>query len=264
MSREPLTAGSVTIDFSRGEVRTDDADGQQTFSLTSPEGFAAASRAWLRAGWDAKYVYSFTWMGRPVIQLPDDLLRLQEVIYRVRPAVVIETGVAHGGSLVFHASLLKAMSLDGVVIGIDIEIREHNRRAIEAHELYPMIRLIESSSLAPQAVQAALDHAGDRSPVMVILDSNHARDHVAAELELYAPLVTPGSYLIVADGIMHQLQGAPRSGDDWGSNNPLAAVDHFLESHPEFEREPPAPPFNEGSARLSPTYFPGGWLRRVR
>src|SRR2546427_8517621 len=124
----------------------DEQGRKNELSIGSPEGFQILSRLWLRSGWDAKYVYSFSWMGRPIIQLPEDLLRIQEIIYRVRPDVLIETGIAHGGSLIFYASLFKAME-KGRVIGVDIEVRAHNRKAIEAHEMYDLITMIEGSSV---------------------------------------------------------------------------------------------------------------------
>ena len=209
-----------------------------------------------------KYVYSFTWMGRPVIQLPDDLLRIQEIIYEVRPDVIIETGVAHGGSLIFHASLCKAMGV-GRVIGIDIEIRPHNRSAIEAHELFEFITLIEGSSINPEVVTQVQSLIAPGERALVLLDSNHTKDHVLAELELYAPFVPPGSYLVACDGIMAEVAGAPRTGDDWTWNNPTAAAREFLAAHPEFEPAPFRPPFNEGLDVDRVTYFPGGWLRRL-
>src|SRR5215475_12958960 len=152
--------------------------------FNSPEAFALVSRAWLRCGWDTKYVYSFTWMGRPIIQLPDDLVRIQEVIYRVKPDVIIETGVAHGGSLIFYASLCKAMG-HGRVIGVDIEIRPHNRKAIEAHELFPLITLIEGSSTDPNIVTMVKALVKPGEMVLVLLDSNHSKRHVLEELNCY-------------------------------------------------------------------------------
>src|ERR1044072_1413380 len=138
----------IKIDLEQSLVWVED-DGQTTsHGLNTPEAFALLSKVWLRCGWDNKYVYSFTWMGRPIIQLPDDMIRLQEVIYSVKPDVIIETGVAHGGSLIFYASLCKAMG-KGRVVGIDIEIRPHNRQAIEAHELASFVTLVEGSSIDP-------------------------------------------------------------------------------------------------------------------
>jgi cephalosporin hydroxylase len=251
------------IDEESSEVIVRDGGNEARFPLQSAAGFAAASRAWLRAGWDAKYVYGFTWLGRPVIQLPDDLMRVQEVIYSVAPEVIIETGVAHGGSLVFYASLMAAMDR-GRVIGVDIEIRPHSRAAIEAHPLSSRITLIEADSILPETVDRVAAEIGAAGPVMVVLDSKHGKDHVLAELRLYSRFVTVGSYIIAADGIMEHLAGAPRTGTDWAWNNPRRAVLQFVEENPDFVISEPPRPFNEGIADLRVTYWPDGYLRRIR
>jgi len=185
-------------------------DGNETLPLASAEAFRAISRAWLRAGWDTKYVYGFTWMGRPIIQLPDDMFRIQELIYTVKPDVIVETGIAHGGSLIFYASLFKAMG-QGRVIGVDIEIRPHNRKAVEVHELFDRITLIEGSSIEPAIVDQVKSLLKPGEKVLVVLDSNHTREHVLAELKAYGELVPPSSYILACDGIMGDLVGAPRS-----------------------------------------------------
>ncbi len=151
-----------------------------------------------------KHAYTFTWLGRPVIQIPEDLLRLQELVTRVQPDVIVETGVAHGGSLVFHAGLCKLLGR-GKVIGVDIEIRPHNRAAIEAHALAHMIELVEGDSVDPAVVAEVASRIGPDDTVLVILDSHHAREHVLAELEAYAPLVSPGSYAVAMDGYFMEL-----------------------------------------------------------
>jgi cephalosporin hydroxylase len=253
----------LTIDERGGRVILQDADGIQTeHLLDTPEAFEAVSAAWLRCGWDVKYVYGFSWMGRPIIQLPEDMIRIQEVIWRLRPDVVVETGVAHGGSLVFYASLFAAMG-HGRVVGIDIDIRPHNRVAIEAHPLASYITLIEGSSIDPATVAAV--HAalvpGERA--LVILDANHTSAHVEAELELYSPLVPPGGYIVACDGIMAQVAGAPRSEPDWAWNNPLRAVEAFLWRHAEFVQEEPPFPFNESKVHQRVTYWPKAFLRRL-
>src|SRR5438132_47225 len=201
----------TTIDEELGEVVIREGDEEARYPLQSAEGFAAASRAWLRAGWDAKYVYGFTWLGRPVIQLPEDLVRVQEVVYRVAPEVIVETGVDHGGSVVFVASLLAAMGC-GRVIGIDVEIRPHNRAAIEAHPLASRITLIEGDSIQPATVDRVAAEIGTAKPVLVVLDSKHSKDHVLAELRHYSRVVTVGSYVIAAGGVMERVVGAPRGG----------------------------------------------------
>lgn len=252
----------LKIDEVRGVVIADGPDGEAVHPMDSAEAFRLISKAWLRCGWDTKYVYSFSWMGRPIIQLPEDCLRIQEVIYRVRPDVVIETGVAHGGSLIFYASLFKAMG-QGRVIGIDIEIRPHNRRAIEAHEMKPLITLVEGSSVAPEVVSEVRSLVKPGETVLVLLDSNHTKAHVLAELEAYGPMVTPGSYIVATDGIMKEVAGAPRTAPDWTWNNPLDAAAEFAANHPEFVLEEPPFPFNEGVVTERITYWPQGFLRRV-
>jgi cephalosporin hydroxylase len=201
-------------------------------------------------------------MGRPIIQLPEDMVRAQELIFRVKPDVLIETGIAHGGSLVFYASLFKTMER-GRVIGVDIEIRPHNRAAIEAHPLKPMIALVEGSSVDPAVVGKVKGQIKPGETVMVALDSNHSKEHVLNELRAYAPLVTPGSYVMVADGIMEQVAGAPRTAPDWRTNNPRAAVHAFLEEDKRFVLEEPEFLFNEGSVRSRVTYWPDAFLRRT-
>lgn len=251
----------LKIDLNKGLVAIQSGDAERTIPIGSPEAFELISKAWVRSGWDGKYVYSFSWMGRPIIQLPDDVLRIQEAIYAVKPDVVVETGVAHGGSLIFYASLFRAMGR-GRVIGVDIEIRPHNRAAIEAHEVSDLISLVEGSSTAPEVVELVRGMIRSDERVMVILDSNHSRDHVRGELEAYGPLVSEGSYIVATDGIMGDLVGAPRSQSDWGWNNPRVAAEEFLDVHPEFEDAPPTLPFNEGTLNHRVTYWPGAWLRR--
>lgn len=253
----------TSIDEQAGEVIVRDGDREDRFSLSSAEGFEAVSRAWLRAGWDAKHVYGFSWFGRPIIQLPDDLIRIQEVIYAIKPDVLIETGVAHGGSLIFYASLFKAMER-GRVVGIDIEIRPHNRSAIEAHELFPLISLIEGSSTDPSIAAKAQSHIKSGETVMVLLDSNHSYDHVYRELELYAPTVSLGSYIVVTDGIMEQVTGAPRTNPDWSRNNPRQAALDFVAKNADFVIAEPVWPFNEGTARSRVTYWPDGFVKRIK
>ena len=253
----------LTIDEARGEVRIERADGTGArFAMATAEAFEAVSAAWLRCGWDVKYVYGFTWLGRPVIQLPEDLLRLQEVLWRERPDVIVETGVAHGGSLIFHASLCALMG-HGNVIGIDREIRAPARAALAAHALAARIDLIEGDSAAPATLAAVRARIAPDARVLVVLDSGHARTHVRAELEAYAPLLRPGGLFVVCDGIMAALHGAPRAADDWTWNNPLGAIADFLEAHTEFRAEEPDFPFNEGAVRRRVTYWPRGFLRRA-
>lgn len=251
----------TVIDEDAGTVTVSDARGEQQYQMASNEAFMAVSKAWLRCGWDAKYVYSFSWLGRPIIQLPEDMIRIQEVIYRIKPDIIIETGIAHGGSLIFYASLCKAIG-KGRVIGIDVDIRSHNRQAIEAHELSPLITLVEGSSIDPAVVARVARMIDDSPNALVVLDSDHSRDHVFAELNMYAPFVGLGSYIVVADGIMAELCRAPRAQPDWSWNNPISAVTKFLEGRGDFEVEEPKFAFNEGMITGRVSYWPGAYLRR--
>jgi cephalosporin hydroxylase len=191
------------------------------------------------------------------------LLRIQEVIYAVKPDVVIETGVAHGGSLVFYASLFKAMG-KGRVIGIDIDIRPHNRAAIEAHELASFITLIEASSTDSGTVSKVKSQLATNETVLVVLDSNHTKSHVLSELRLYGPLVSVGSYIVATDGIMEQVAGGPRTGPDWKTDNPRQAALEFCFENTDFAVEEPPWPFNEGSVRQRVTYWPDAFIKRLR
>jgi cephalosporin hydroxylase len=251
----------VSVDLDGGRVLVEDGGIRRELPLESSEAFDVVSKAWVRAGWDAKYVYSFSWLGRPVIQLPDDMLRIQEVIYDIQPDVIVETGVAHGGSLIFYATLCKALER-GRVVGIDIDIRPHNRQALDEHLLRPFITLVEGSSIDPAVTDEIAKSIRPDEKVLVLLDSNHSREHVLAELRAYADMVTPGSYLVATDGVMADLVGAPRSEADWGTNNPQAAVTDFLRERGDFQLVEPAFPFNEGKVRNRVTYWPNCYLRR--
>ena len=230
--------------------------------LNDPKAFEIISQAWIRSGWDTKYVYSFSWLGRPIIQLPEDLIRIQEVIYEVKPDVIIETGIAHGGSLIFYASILNSLG-KGRVIGIDIEIRPHNRKAIEAHNLYEFITLIEGSSIEENIFNAVKSNIKTNEKVLVILDSNHLKDHVYKELNMYSELVTRDSYIVACDGIMKELCGAPRTLPEWEWNNPLSAIDQFISSNDNFKIQEPKWPFNESNLKNRVTYWPKAFLKKI-
>lgn len=206
-----------------------------------------------------RYSYNFTWMGRPIIQLPDDVLAIQELVWRVQPARIVETGVAHGGSLVFHASLLRLLGGDRRVIGVDIDIRAPNRAALEAHAMSKAIDLIEGSSVDPAVVARVSDLVGEHSPVLVILDSNHTHEHVLAELRAYAPLVNRGSYLIVLDTIIADLPDETFPGRPWSpTDNPKTAVHAFLTETDRFEVDASI------HEKLLFTSAPEGYLRCVK
>lgn len=206
-----------------------------------------------------KYSYNFSWMGRPMIQFPADILALQEIIWGVRPDMVVETGIAHGGSLVFFASMLQLLGGRRDVVGVDIEIRPHNRREIESHPMFPWITLIEGSSTDEPVAAKVRALAAGRSAVLVVLDSMHTHDHVLRELELYAPLVTRGSYLVVFDTIIEDLPDDAYPDRPWNRHdNPKTAVREFLKTSDRFEVD------RALEDKLLITAAPQGFLKCVR
>lgn len=251
----------IAVDTERKTCEITGANEAKSLDLFSKEAFETITRLWLDVGWVRKYSYGFSWLGRPVIQLPNDMLRIQEVIFQLQPDVIIETGIAHGGSLIFYASLFELLD-KGRVIGVDVEIRAHNRSAIEAHPMSKRITMIEGNSVAPEIVGKVKSMISPKDKVMLILDSNHSRDHVSAELEAYSGLVTPGSYILSQDGVMKYLAGMPRTGPDWDVNNPMVANAQFLARHPEFEVVNAPRLFDESLDTPDVTYHPEGWMRR--
>ena len=211
-----------------------------------------------------KYSYNFSWLGRPIIQYPQDIVAVQEVIWSVQPDLIIETGIAHGGSLILSASLLELNAAcggpkDAKVVGVDIEIRSHNRRAIEAHPMAKRITMIEGSSIAPEVIAEVKGHTKGRQRVLVFLDSMHTHDHVLKELDAYAPLTTVGSYCVVFDTIIDDLPDGTYPDRPWGpGNNPKSAVREYLRTHPEFVID------ESFDHKLLISVAPQGYLRRVR
>lgn len=254
----------MTIDEARGTLVVEAGEGgaRKELPLYSDEAFSELAKIYVKVNWNQKYSYTFSWLGRPIIQLPDDLVRIQEVIARVEPDVIIETGVAHGGSLILYASLCEAMG-KGRIVGVDIEIRPHNRKAIEEHRMSRRISLIEGSSIAPETIAAVRSHIKPGDRVLVILDSNHLFDHVLKELELYSPMVTVGSYIVATDGIMSEVAHTPRGVPSWTTDNPTRAAEVFAAANPSFVIEQPAPGFNEGTTIDTITYWPKAYLRRA-
>lgn len=223
-----------------------------------------AAHAFTEASTAPKYSYNFSWLGRPIIQYPQDIVAMQELIWLVQPDLIVETGIAHGGSLVFYASLLELNALSGGpsdarVLGIDIDIRAHNRAALEAHPLYRRIDTIEGSSLSPDIISEVTEVAQGRRRVLVCLDSNHTRDHVLAELLAYAPLTSVGSYCVVFDTIIEDLPKEMYPDRPWGpGNNPRTAVEEFLRDHPEFQAD------RSIDNKLLISVAPGGYLKRLQ
>lgn len=224
--------------------------------IYSEEGFNALAELWMRSAWQRRISYGILWMGIPIIQLPEDLMMMHELICKVKPDVIVETGTAHGGTAVFYASMLELLG-KGRVISVDIEIRKSNRLAIQAHPMSSRITLVEGSSVRDSTVSKIREMIRPDEKVLVALDSNHSCDHVRGELEKYAPLVTPGSYIVVFDGVMKILADAPNAKPGWVTDNPASATQEFLGKHPEFE-------VDLYYNRLAVTYCPGGFLKRKR
>ncbi|MGT2511240.1 cephalosporin hydroxylase family protein [Cupriavidus basilensis] len=208
--------------------------------LGSDPALRAGSREWMFSVAEGKYSYNFSWLGRPIIQVPQDIIAMQELIFRIQPDLIIETGIAHGGSLIFSASMLELNAICGgpqhaEVLGIDVDIRAHNREAIEAHPMARRITMLQGSSIDPEIVRQVKEKASGKARVLVCLDSNHTHAHVLAELQAYAPLTTPGSYCVVFDTVVEDQPEHLSSARPWGKgNNPKTAVWAYLEG---IERE---------------------------
>ncbi|MBC8325961.1 MAG: cephalosporin hydroxylase family protein [Verrucomicrobia subdivision 3 bacterium] len=217
-----------------------------------------ATRDWVAAIAPHHYTYNFTWLGRPVIQFPQDLAALQEIIWETKPDLIIETGIAHGGSLIFHASMLQLLGNDGSVLGVDIDIREHNRVEIEAHPMFERIEMIQGSSIEDAIAAQVAAVASGAERVMVVLDSNHTHEHVLRELELYAPLVTKGCYLVVCDTLIEDMPAGSFPDRPWDKgDNPRTATDAFLKTTERFEVNTAI------DAKLQISVAPGGYLKCV-
>ena len=232
------------------------------------------SLQWSTLANSRKYSYHFEWQGRPIIQYPQDIVAMQELIWSIKPDLIIETGIAHGGSLIFSASMLALLDMcDGIetgakldprashrkVLGIDIDIRAHNRSAIEAHPMASRIQMIQGSSIAPEIIEQVHDIASHYSRVLVCLDSNHTHEHVLAELQAYAPLTSKDSYCVVFDTVVEDMPKEMFPDRPWGSgNNPKTAVWEYLKAHAEFEID------KSIQYKLAITVAPDGYLKRVR
>lgn len=232
------------------------------------------ANSFMKASIDAMYSYNFSALGRPIIQYPQDMVAMQELIWKVKPDLIIEAGIAHGGSLILYAAMLSLLDYcDAVesglpldpkasprrVLGIDIDIRAHNRAAIEAHPMSHRIDMIQGSSITPEIIAQVLKVAAKYQRILVVLDSNHTHDHVLAELNAYAPLVSPGSYCVVFDTVIENMPVGYYSDRPWDvGDNPMTAVSGFLADHPEFEVD------RNIEAKILITVASGGYLQRVR
>lgn len=242
-------------------------------SYGSDEEFGAATAEFLKKSIERKYSYNFSWLGRPIIQYPQDMVAMQELIWRVKPDLIIETGIAHGGSLIFSASMLAQLDMvdaieKGVsinpseskraVLGIDIDIRKHNREAIEAHPMYTRIQMIEGSSIDPDIIAKVRTIASDYKRIMVCLDSNHTHHHALAELEAYASLVTKESYCVVFDTVIEDLPEYMFPDRNWGpGDNPKTAVYEYLKKDGSFVIDA------EIENKLQITVAPDGFLKKI-
>ncbi|KIH85927.1 cephalosporin hydroxylase family protein [Pseudomonas batumici] len=235
----------------REEVR------QNIDGLQQDKQLQAESLDWVGVTAKHKYTYNFSWMGRPIIQFPQDMVAMQEIIWALRPDVIVETGIAHGGSLVFYASMLELIG-HGEVLGIDIDIRQHNREAIESHPMARRISMIQGSSIDPAIVEQVRERVAGKK-VLVVLDSNHTHEHVLEELRAYAPLASVGSYCVVMDTVVEDMPADAFPDRPWGKgDNPKTAVWVYLEENRDFEIDARI------HSKLLITVAPDGYLRRVR
>lgn len=241
--------------------------------LKNDKDLQALSRVWIREISPHKYAYNFSWLGRPAIQFPQDQVALQELIWQIRPDLIIETGIAHGGSLIFSASMLALLDISDAiesgevfdpknskrkVLGLDIDIREHNRKAIEAHPMSSRIQMIQGSSIDPNVVSQVHEISKSFKTILVCLDSNHTHEHVLGELEAYAQLTSVGSYCIVYDTAVEDMPASLSDNRPWGpGDNPKTAVWEYLKTHPEFEID------KSIESKLLITVAPDGYIKRV-
>lgn len=252
----------IVIDTEKRSICVSAPGGESACPLYSREGFAILSREWLKVGWNLDYWRGFSWLGFQLQQLPEDVLLLQEVVCRLKPDLIVETGVFEGGSSVLFASLCE-LNGKGRVVSVELEVRPGLRESFAAHPLGGRITLVEGDSCAPQVFERVAQEASGASTVLVFLDSDHTKAHVAAELALYSRLVTPGSYIVAADGVMRVLADTPHGDASWVEDNPSAAAIEFAAAHPEFALGRPAPLFAAQVDSGELTYFPDAWLQRV-
>jgi cephalosporin hydroxylase len=242
-------------------------------SLAADKDLQALSRIWVREISSHRWAYNFTWLGRPAIQFPNDAWAIQELIWQIKPDLIIETGIAHGGSLILSASMLALLDMTEAiergatinpreskrkVLGIDIDIRAHNRDAIEAHPMASRIQMIQGSSIAHDIIEQVKQVAAGSGRILICLDSNHTHEHVLAELEAYAQLTSVGSYCVVFDTLIEDMPADMFPDRPWGpGNNPKTAVREYLKTHPEFEID------KSIQNKLLITVAPDGYLKRV-
>lgn len=217
------------------------------------------TREWFDASSRYKYSYHFKWLGRPIIQFPQDIVAMQEIIWNIKPQLIVETGIAHGGSLIFYASMLELLGADGMALGIDIDIRAHNKVEIEKHPMFKRIKMLEGSSFDKDVVSQVYEFAKGKAPILVVLDSMHTYAHVMEELKAYSPLVTKDSYLVVFDTVVEDMPDDFFQDRPWGKgNNPKTAVFEFLKSNDRFIVD------KEIENKLLITVAPDGYLKCIK
>lgn len=227
----------------------------ESVELYSEEGMDLISSLWAKLYAYHKYTHDITWMGVPIIQYPEDIVMMQELIWKIRPDVIVECGIAHGGAALFYASLLELVG-KGIVIGIDVEIRQYNRIVIENHPLSNRVKMIELSSVSEEAITRVKELIKPSDKVLVVLDSNHSKDHVARELFMYKDIVSPGSYLVAMDGAQAFMWDIPNGKPEWKEDNPLTAIEEFMKDNKAFE-------IDHHYTRLKVTSNPKGFLRKI-
>lgn len=218
-----------------------------------------AANEWLKESMQKNYVYNFSWMGRPIIQNPMDILAMQEIIWRIKPDLIIETGIAHGGSLIFSASMLELIGEEGEVLGIDIDIREHNKKEIENHPMYKRITMIEGSSISDEVVAKVYSFAKNKKRILIFLDSNHSHTHVLKELQIYSPLVSIDSYIIAFDGFVEDMPEEYVNDRPWGKgDNSQTAALEFISKNDTFIID------KNIEYQILVTCAPNGFLKRIK
>lgn len=252
----------ITIDTKENTIVTHGIDGkEEVVPVYSQEGFRLLSEVWLKQEWNQLHWQAFSWLGFQVWQFPDDLLRLQEVITRVKPDVIVETGVNRGGSAIFFASMCRLLG-KGRVISIDVQIPGEVQQAVEQSPFSDLITLIEGDSAAPEIVDQVKEQIGTDETVFVFLDSDHSKAHVLRELNAYSGMITPGSYIVATDGVMQSLTDTPYGMAEWVEDNPAAAAREFEANHPEFIIKRPTALFGDQYVIENLTFWPDAWLYR--
>lgn len=253
----------LSIDTSAHLIRCEEPDGNEVIvQLYSQEGFKLLSGVWLKQEWNQLHWQSFSWFGLQIWQLPEDLMRLQEVVAQLKPDVIVETGVSRGGSAVFFATMCRLLG-KGRVISIDIHIPADVRQAVEQSPFSDLITLIEGDSASAEVVAQVKGQIGKDEKAFVFLDSDHSKAHVLRELHAYSGLVTPGSYIVATDGVMQSLTDTPYGNESWVEDNPAAAAREFAAGNPEFVIKRPPALFGEQYVVETMTFWPDAWLQRM-